>query len=929
MTTFIASYPDSSVKRDPGFSDWFGPSPRGESYNTNPYNGYPRETLALPDVYKGSNPYLTNIMLTLITEEELIPTRILLPLRTTQNETSITWDEFHFNNTLLGPVPEEGVSRLVTQQISERRDHYIRYGLAFMIEHGFMHSPKGQMTYKANLEQIRDAVLQSLYIGVIEALLRCKTNSQFFTQCYGRSLTALSARKRLEMECESFAEIQKSDHGWEMLNSRAQRNLKLHGVTPDAWIVDDGVKKYIASRRESWAYFLHGQGGEKLRLENQGVGDPKSLDVASNTLIFETKQFNLPNHDDPVNITSRRKAIGEYVVSFPHLDYASCGKYTSSMRDIMVYDEDRDGFTKLSLVDGLQHCQRFDEDDGRLCAHDFNPGRDGDDMFFTDKCPHGVDFFAQMTDKGLPDQAVKDWITTVVAQFDARTASELTANLETLVALADKLEAMPENNENTERFFDFVKVAHTTGTADDPHFDNTTKFLKLDAILGEPEDASGSAAIFAHVTKDLIPYGFSSYAGICEMAKHDVSVLALADDARKARKAIDVITQKINAVSYGNFFTEPSALPSYVRDKCVPAAVYANIVRRRMVPVVAKGGKFDLKYNSDLSTDQTTIEEFRESVSKSMNFKNVVTGTPEEIREGAKQSDALCEKITRVLVGIAETLPHVYRKKLMELLGEFKPENVEKEEKKKMLELMESLYDTFLKEMDGHDWYTICKALDAATSLGDLREKLRASKDNATRGTVIPKEAKKKTAVTQLTCSDELREYLRPDKFLFSYLDAGADSFASFGAGEIRDEGSGAVVGAFGIKRKAPEAPTSHTATPNFEAWWEHDEHVSKRLEAVHRSFGSPLERFFGKAFLGNAVNGKTLQRFISVGCAFPFNLIYARPYQTYSVSTGICMKAGSSTGETLVGHADFQLGDNVIQKVRFLSSFRETYAHD
>ena len=52
------------------------------------------------------------------------------------------WDEFHFNNTLLGPVPEEGVSRLVTQQVSEHRDHFVRYGLAFMIEHGFMKTPK-------------------------------------------------------------------------------------------------------------------------------------------------------------------------------------------------------------------------------------------------------------------------------------------------------------------------------------------------------------------------------------------------------------------------------------------------------------------------------------------------------------------------------------------------------------------------------------------------------------------------------------------------------------------------------------------------------------------------------------------------------------------------------------------------------------------
>ena len=63
------------------------------------------------------------------------------------------WDEIRFDNHLLGPVPEEGVSRLITQTVSERcvlflirtkhllthslsRDHYVRYGIAFLLEHG-------------------------------------------------------------------------------------------------------------------------------------------------------------------------------------------------------------------------------------------------------------------------------------------------------------------------------------------------------------------------------------------------------------------------------------------------------------------------------------------------------------------------------------------------------------------------------------------------------------------------------------------------------------------------------------------------------------------------------------------------------------------------------------------------------------------------
>jgi hypothetical protein len=64
--------------------------------------------------------------------------QIGLPWRLAEGYMEISFDEIRFDNHLLGPVPEEGISRLVTQTVSERRDHMVRYGLAFLLEHGFM-----------------------------------------------------------------------------------------------------------------------------------------------------------------------------------------------------------------------------------------------------------------------------------------------------------------------------------------------------------------------------------------------------------------------------------------------------------------------------------------------------------------------------------------------------------------------------------------------------------------------------------------------------------------------------------------------------------------------------------------------------------------------------------------------------------------------
>ena len=99
-------------------SDWrlFFGEPKGP-IETNPYGPFRKENFALPDAYKGSNPFLTNIIIQLVSDEDMWPTRVALPFRVTEGEMEIVWDEIHFNNSLLGPVPEEGVSRLVTQQV--------------------------------------------------------------------------------------------------------------------------------------------------------------------------------------------------------------------------------------------------------------------------------------------------------------------------------------------------------------------------------------------------------------------------------------------------------------------------------------------------------------------------------------------------------------------------------------------------------------------------------------------------------------------------------------------------------------------------------------------------------------------------------------------------------------------------------------------
>ena len=69
----------------------------------------------------GSSPYMTQIIIKIVTDTDMWPVQLALPFRMTEESQEIQWDEIRFDNHLLGPVPEEGVSRLITQQVSERR----------------------------------------------------------------------------------------------------------------------------------------------------------------------------------------------------------------------------------------------------------------------------------------------------------------------------------------------------------------------------------------------------------------------------------------------------------------------------------------------------------------------------------------------------------------------------------------------------------------------------------------------------------------------------------------------------------------------------------------------------------------------------------------------------------------------------------------
>jgi hypothetical protein len=76
--------------------------------------------------------------------------------------------------------------------------------------------------------------------------MRCKRPSYLGGIRSGmQRLSSRGLARALQQEVEQFAMIQKSEYGFDLLDALGKRALKLIGVTPNLWILPEGMKMYL------------------------------------------------------------------------------------------------------------------------------------------------------------------------------------------------------------------------------------------------------------------------------------------------------------------------------------------------------------------------------------------------------------------------------------------------------------------------------------------------------------------------------------------------------------------------------------------------------------------------------------------------------------------------------------------------------------
>jgi hypothetical protein len=372
---------------------YFGP-PNG-AVNSAPYDKYKYTTYDLPEAYKGKNLYLRDTIDGLITgdisQHTWYTSPSCLPYVYT-DQIHLQWNVWQFNRTLAGQVPHEGISRLITSSKRSFKEHTVRYGLAFYLEHGFMSTAEGRQQYARNLQGIRQCVQETNNYDVLATLLHSPRYDREYQIKHGEYSRPVS--EVLRREVSEWAVVQKSGYGLDWLIEEYKEHLMRNGgVVPSVFIIPPRMAMFMTMADPvKTQYITAGPSGQQTL--KQG---PSALTTFRGVSVFKTHAFDVYADDLPINLLSRDMQVGEYYIMNDTLN--DHNGYLTRMRDTIIYDESIDDWKRIRLSDAISNCRRFNEN-GILA------NSPGDDMFKVEGVGVNVNVYGQIRSSALPKSAL-------------------------------------------------------------------------------------------------------------------------------------------------------------------------------------------------------------------------------------------------------------------------------------------------------------------------------------------------------------------------------------------------------------------------------------------------------------------------------------------------------------------------------------------
>lgn len=318
---------------------------------TTPEMAYPRHTFDLPDAYKGSNLYLSELVVDLVTEQQAFPVNVCLPWRQYEGGMVIMWDKWIFNRRMMDQYPEEAGPRLLDSQREEHQATMLREGIGFEMEDTYMMTAEGRRCFACHLLQISTAIRETACFSVMLTLLNTEPYKKNDAKLGPSRYDTGEALKVLQRECHDFGVINKRKDGIADLLQGMQDEMRRRGVTDELiFVLPSGTKKFVQDGLRLFPEKLAGSPEAQAGAMMSGFGR-----------IYESRVFGPGEGRQDVDPLFRNVTIGNWFpLCIQHLLNVEPENFRTAMHFVSFYSETKDAEVSLSIRDALRYCGLFE-----------------------------------------------------------------------------------------------------------------------------------------------------------------------------------------------------------------------------------------------------------------------------------------------------------------------------------------------------------------------------------------------------------------------------------------------------------------------------------------------------------------------------------------------------------------------------------------
>lgn len=311
-------------------------------------DGYTRSLDTLEYAYRGQNRYIEAIVITLLSEQDQVPVRLLLPWTEWSDGLVITWDIWEFDDHLLSVIPETGVGRYISNRVSSNSAQLFRQGLGMQLGWDFYNTPRGKKEWKMQILQIVNATTVTMCLNVVLALMNpayynTKAEDRFAIKVNSREAASNFIFKRIT---DTFGLNKEVRFPARILSESQDFYHRLNHTSADTVYCASGQLRYWNALDGGTAQYVYDPNGTRLRLNVPGMKIIPGVEYPQGP--------NMP----PVNpLVSIRYFSTFMTMSAQHVENSP--NYTTEQRDIWAYSDRSDNWERIKVWDVARNAGVF------------------------------------------------------------------------------------------------------------------------------------------------------------------------------------------------------------------------------------------------------------------------------------------------------------------------------------------------------------------------------------------------------------------------------------------------------------------------------------------------------------------------------------------------------------------------------------------